>query len=56
MRRYKKRIQVNNFQYKSRQPTKRRRNSNSSLFQLMTPAQSRQARAIAYKAALAILG
>lgn len=47
---------MKNFQYKSRAAQKRRRNPKSSLFQLMTPAESRQARAIAYQAALAVLG
>jgi hypothetical protein len=47
---------VNNFKYKSRAAHRRRRNIHSSLFQLMTPAESRQARAIAVKAALAVLG
>lgn len=47
---------MNNFKYKSRTAQKRRRTINSSLFQLMTPAESRQARAIAYQAALSVLG
>ena len=47
---------MNNFKYKTRAAHKRRRNSNSTLLQLMTPAESQQARAIAYKAALAVLG
>jgi hypothetical protein len=47
---------VNTFKYKTRAAQKRRRTTKSTLFQLMTPAESRQARAIAYKAALAVLG
>lgn len=34
----------------------RRRNPKPSLFRLMTPTESREARAIAYRAALAVLG
>lgn len=47
---------MNNFKYKTRAARKRRRNPDSTLFQLLTPTESRQARAIAYKAALAVLG
>jgi hypothetical protein len=41
---------------KSRRARRRRRNPQFSIFQSMTPAQSREARAIAYQAALAVIG
>jgi hypothetical protein len=47
---------VNTNRRKSRPARNRRRNSNLSLFQRLSPAESREARAIAYQAALAIIG
>jgi hypothetical protein len=47
---------VNTNKHKNRRPTRRRPNQNLSIFQRMTPDQSRQARAIAFKAALAVIG
>jgi hypothetical protein len=41
---------------KSRRGGKSRRTTKLSIFQRMTPAQSREARAIAYQAALAVIG
>jgi hypothetical protein len=41
---------------KSRRARKTRRNPDLSLFQLMSPNESRKARAIAYDAALAVIG
>jgi hypothetical protein len=47
---------VNTNRRKNRRPKNRRRNPNLSLFQRMSPAESREARAIAYEAALSIIG
>jgi hypothetical protein len=47
---------VNNNERKSRHARNRRRNQQLSLFQRLSPAQSREARAIAYQAALAVIG
>ncbi|MBA3834911.1 MAG: hypothetical protein M3448_01440 [Pseudomonadota bacterium] len=47
---------MNIMQFKSRRAPKRRRITTPSLFQLMTPAQSQEARLIARREALAILG
>lgn len=47
---------MNTNKRKNRRAKNRRRNSNLSLFQRLTPAQSREARAIAYEAALAVIG
>jgi hypothetical protein len=47
---------VNKNKRKCWQARKPRRNSTPSLFELMTPAESRKARAIACKAALAVIG
>ncbi|MGN6154429.1 MAG: hypothetical protein ACTHN4_01685 [Sphingomicrobium sp.] len=41
---------------KARRAKDRRRNPNLSLFQRLSPAESRQARAIAFEAALAVIG
>jgi hypothetical protein len=47
---------VKHFQRKNRQATNRRRNPKHSILELMTPAENRQARRIAYEAALAVIG
>jgi hypothetical protein len=47
---------VNKNKRKCWQARKPRRNSTPSLFQLRTPAESRNARTIAQKAALAVIG
>jgi hypothetical protein len=47
---------LNKTKRKSRQATNRRRNPALSLFQRLSPAESREARAIAYEAALAVIG
>jgi hypothetical protein len=47
---------VNINKCKSRRARKPRRNIHLSIFQRMTPAQSREARVIAYEAALAVIG
>jgi hypothetical protein len=47
---------VNRIKRKSRRANKLRRTSPLSIFQRMSPAQSREARAIAYEAALAVIG
>jgi hypothetical protein len=41
---------------KNRRANSRRRNPALSLFQRLSPAESREARAIAYQAALAVIG
>jgi hypothetical protein len=51
-----KRDQVNKIQSKSRRARKRRCNPTPSLFQLLSHNESRQARAIAFEAALAVIG
>lgn len=43
-------------QDKMRQPKRRRQTSRLSLFNRLSPAESRQAREIAYRAALAVIG
>jgi hypothetical protein len=47
---------VKTFERKARRARKRLRNPEFSIFRSMTPAQSREARAIAYRAALAVIG
>jgi len=47
---------VNTNRLKSRPAKNRRRNSKLSIFQRLSPAESREARAIAYQAALAVIG
>jgi hypothetical protein len=47
---------VNIDRRKIRRAKNRRRNPNLSLFQRLSPAESREARAIAYEAALAVIG
>jgi hypothetical protein len=47
---------VNNIRRKIRRAKNRRRNPKLSIFQRMSPAESRAARAIAYEAALAVIG
>ncbi len=45
-----------NTKFEHRRAKSRRANTTPTLFQLLTPAQNRQARKIAYKAALAVIG
>jgi len=47
---------VTNIVCKSRRYKRRRPNPKFSLFQTMTPAEMHEARAIAYQAALAVIG
>jgi hypothetical protein len=47
---------VNINRRKNRRAKDRRRNDRLSLFQRLSPAESREARAIAYEAALAVIG
>jgi hypothetical protein len=47
---------LNKNKRKSRQATNRRRNSAISLFQRLSPAESREARRVAFEAALAVIG
>ena len=47
---------MNNNIRKLRRAKNRRRNLKLSIFQRMSPAESREARAIAYQAALAVIG
>ncbi len=47
---------MNTSNLKTRRAKNRRRNPNLSLFQRLSPAESREARAIAYEAALAVIG
>jgi hypothetical protein len=47
---------VNTKDRKNRRAKDRRRNDKLSLFQRLSPAESREARAIAYEAALAVIG
>jgi len=47
---------MNIIQCKSRRAQRRRRNTDISIFRLMSPAESRQARAVAFEAALAVIG
>jgi hypothetical protein len=47
---------MKNTNSKSRRARTRRAKTNHTLFQMMTRAESRQARAIAYEAALAVIG
>ena len=47
---------MNTNKLKNRRAKNRRRNPNLSLFQRLSPAESREARAIAYEAALAVIG
>jgi hypothetical protein len=51
-----KREQVNTNKRKNRQAKNRRRNPALSLFERLSPAESREARKVAYEAALAIIG
>lgn len=47
---------MNNKIRKIRRAKNRRRNLKLSIFQRMSPAESRQARRVAYEAALAVIG
>lgn len=47
---------MNNIGFKTRRPQARRTNLRPLLVHLMSPAERREAQAIAYKAALAVLG
>jgi hypothetical protein len=47
---------VKTFERKARRERKRRASPEFSIFRSMTPAQSSEARAIAYRAALAVIG
>jgi hypothetical protein len=47
---------VNTNKRKNRQAKNRRRNPALSLFERLSPAESREARKVAYEAALAVIG
>jgi hypothetical protein len=47
---------VNTNRFKNRRANARGRNPKLSIFQRLSPAESREARAIAYQAALAVIG
>jgi hypothetical protein len=47
---------LNKTKRESRQATNRRRNPALSLFKRLSPAESREARRVAYEAALAVIG